>query len=253
MGFITIGYFESSNGEEKDSIPISETEIEERKKQVAQDFFEEFKNIVAEIEKVDQDNYEILDDYFVRASGKAQSLKVYQSYLTVDERKWMLEKGREIRNQMGSFSTIYYGYTKSGLQFIVLATPTMTNNFYYSDIMDKIRKDENEANLLFEIGGIWSKPRHSRYYALDVYVKDLLEYRKEFKIALSISFDGETYYPDNTLENSQIDATLSYYGRSLDDTDIIKDQEWKLYLFEEMISWPVIKIKYEGEEVILDK
>lgn len=246
-----ITYFELSNGDDNNKKVISDAEIEERKKRVAQELFEEFKIIVEEIETKDPDNYDILDEYFVRASGKAHGiLNIYKSYLTDDEGKWVSKKAKEIWNKMGSFSTIYFGYTKSGLQFIVLAPPTMTNNFHYADIMDEIRKNENETSLLFEIGRIRSKPQHNTYYALDVYVKDLLEYREEFKIEISISHDGETYYPTNEV-NDQIDAILSNFERSLDNNNIVKDQQWKLYLFDKDFGWPVIKIKYEGEEIIL--
>ncbi len=252
VGFLAIAYFELSNGSETSKIVISDEEIEEKKKQVVQELFENFKNIVKKIEEEDQDNFGILVDDLVIASGKANGLNVYRSYLTADERKWILKKSREIRDKMGSFSTVYFGYTKSGLEFIVLATPTMTNNFYYANVMNQIRKDENEAYLLDDIGGIWSEPRFTTFYALDVYVKDLLEYRKEFEIEMSIFYDGEIHYPINDIEDNQIDAILTEYNRSLEDTNIIKDQQWKLYLFGEDLGWPVIKIKYEGEEIILE-
>ncbi len=128
----------------------------------------------------------------------------------------------------------------------------MTNNFYYSNVMKKIRGDENELLLMDAIRMMWKENHFTGYYVLDVYVKDLLGYREEFKIEISISYDGETYYPMNDIEDSQIDTILSKYNRSLDGTDIIKDQQWKLYLFDKEFGWPVIKIKYEGEEVILE-
>ncbi len=254
IGIVTIGYFGLSNGDEKgkDKIVIPDEEIEERKKQVAHELFEDFKIRVQEIEKKEQDNYEILVDDVVIASGKTHALDIYKWYLGDDERNWYIEKKVEVRNRLEGFSTVYFGYTKSGLEIIVLATPTMTNNFYYSSVMDKIRNDDNITNLLFEIGRIRVGSGISRYYTLDVYVKDLLEYREEFEIEISISFRGDTYYPINDIENDQIDAILAKYNRNLDDTNIIKNEQWKLYLFDEELGWPLIKIRYEGEEVILE-
>ncbi len=253
IGFVTITYFELSNGDETNKIVISDAEIEERKKHVAQELFKDFENIVKKIEEENQENFKLLVEDLVIASGKANGLNVYKSYLTDEERKWFSEKARKVWDRMGSFSTVYFGYTKSGLEFIVLVTPTMTNNFDYANVVNTIREDENETNMLFEIGSIRVGSGISCYYALDVYVKDLLEYREEFKIEISVSNDGEVYHPIRGIKNDQIDAILSEYERSIDETDIIKDQQWKLYLFDEDLGWPLIKIKYEGEEIILDK
>ncbi len=92
IGFVAIVYFEFSNGDETNKKVISDAEIEERKKQVAQELFEDFKSIVQEIEKKDQDNFKILVDDLVMASGKANGLNVYKSYLTVDEKNGFLKK-----------------------------------------------------------------------------------------------------------------------------------------------------------------
>ncbi len=252
VGFIFMIYCELSSGNETDKITISDAEIEERKEQVTQKLFEDFENIVKKIEKENQENFKLLVEDLVIASGKANGLNVYKSYLTADERKWVTEKNKEMSNKMGHFSTIYFGYTKSGLEFIVLATPMLSNNFDYADVMEKIKEDENELFLMDDISMMWKEDHFADYYLLDVFVKDLLEYRKECEIEISIFYDGETYYPVNDIEDSQIDAILTEYNRVLDDTNTIKDQQWKLYLFDKKFGWPLIKIKYEGEEVILE-
>ncbi len=252
IGFVAIAYFELSNGDETVKMVISNEEIEERKKQVAHELFEDFKIIVQEIEKKEQENYEIPVDDVVVASGKTHALDLYKWYLEDHERNWYIEKKVEVRNKLEGFSTVYFGYTKNGLEIIVLATPTMSNNSYYANVMKKIREDENELFLMDAIRMIWKENHFANYYLLDVYVEDLLGYREEFEIEISVFNDGETYYPINYIEDDQIDAILSEYNRSLDDTKIIKDQHWKLYLFHEGLSWPMIKIRYEGKEVILE-
>ncbi len=112
IGIVTIAYFELSNGDEADKIVISDAEIEERKEQVAQELFEDFENIVKKIEEENQENFKLLVEDLVIASGKANGLNVYKSYLTDEERKWFSEKARGIWDIMGSFSTVYFGYTK---------------------------------------------------------------------------------------------------------------------------------------------
>ncbi len=100
IGFVAIAYFELSNGDETVKMVISNEEIEERKKQVAHELFEDFKIIVQEIEKKEQENYEIPVDDVVVASGKTHALDLYKWYLEDHERNWYIEKKVEVRNKV---------------------------------------------------------------------------------------------------------------------------------------------------------
>lgn len=185
---------------------------------------------------------------FVKASDKANGLLgVYSAYLTAEELQWVANKQQMIVDKIGNSSPVYFGYAKDGFHVIVLAQPTTTPELYYMGAMGEIRGDPDEGNFLIDF---WQK-LGKNYYVLDVYVEDLMEIRKEFKLGISISDDGGIKYPIGYPQDEKVNEIFRQYKRgSVDNHDTIKSGDWKLYFFEEVLGFPDIRITYDGEEIL---
>ena len=182
----------------------------------------------------------------VIASDKAIGiLGCYKNYLDSKDIAWVFKKYSQIKKSL-DFSTIYFGYSKSGFHFIALAQPQMNHNFDYTDSMNKISGFETETSFLADILYL-----PESYYALDVYVEDLLGKRKVIKIGISIEEEGETQIPIVDLKDSDLNALLSKYNRELIYSDSINSRKWKLYLFRKSVGFPTITVTHEGEEIVL--
>jgi hypothetical protein len=182
----------------------------------------------------------------VLASDKANGiLSVYKVYLKRDDVQWVSRKYEQIQRSL-NFSTVYFGYSRSGLHFIAMAQPQMRHNYDYEEVMNSIRGLEDETVFLSEISFL-----SERYYAIDLYVEDLLEKRKVIKIGISINEDGVTQIPIVDLNDANLNTLLSKYNRKLIYSDLININKWKLYLFRESAGFPTITISHEGEEIIL--
>jgi hypothetical protein len=185
----------------------------------------------------------------VMASDKAIGiLGIYRANFNESELALVSKKYSEIKGSL-DFSTVYFGYSKSGLHFIVLAQPQMTHNFDFSEAMNKIREDESETNFLNDIGLL---PLNKRYYAIDVYAEDLFKRQKFTKLNIVISEEGkELQKTITTLKDDTFDELLLKYKRNYNNDNIIENGKWKLYLFKNLVCYPDITITCGSENIIL--
>ena len=185
----------------------------------------------------------------VMASDKAIGiLGIYRDNFNKNDLTFVSKKYSEIKESL-DFSTIYFGYSKSGLHFIALAQPKMSHNFDFSEVMNQIRGDENETSFLNDIGLL---PLNKKYYAVDIYVEDLFKKQKLTNPNIFISEEGkEIQKPITILEDDWFNELLLKYKRSYNNDKIIENGKWKLYLFKNPVGYPNISITCEGENIIL--
>lgn len=185
----------------------------------------------------------------VLASDKANGiLGIYKDFLKQEDIQWVSQKHEQIKRSL-HFSTVYFGYSRSGLYFIALAQPQLSHNYDYEEVMNSIRGLEDETVFLSKIGFL---PSNDRYYALELYVEDLLENKKELSIdVLLTEKEGEVQKPICNPNNPNFNSLLLQFNRSFDGSKIIKSKGWKLFLFRKAIGYPTITIKCNKEEIIL--
>lgn len=175
-------------------------------------------------------------------------LTAYRAFLSETEVTEIVKGKNDIEDSL-DFSTIYNGYSKSGLHFVVLAQPLMDHNFDYLEVMDRIRNYNGEGNFLANIGFL---PKS--YYALDVFIEDLTGDNKDIKIGISVYSELQKLgkqYPLKNIKDLKLQELLTKSKRDLSDNDTFKSGDWKIYLFEKEVGWPDIVITYQGEEIKL--
>ena len=242
---------------------LQDTIIESKKSQVAVELMKDFKKYFSEAESyIERKNSEnIVDKYekdkifrsslhsLVLASEKLNAiLGPYSKYFDDSKLSWVYDKKEIIDRNMGSFSTIYTGYSKSGIKFIALASPTMTGNFDYNSVVHSIRKDKNEPQFL---SAVITHSHKTNYYAIDLYMEDLIGEREHCQIELLLYDDNVIQRPIKEVKDEELKRLLLDHSRKYSKNNIIKNKEWKLFLFENKVSWPEIRIIHEGEEIIL--
>lgn len=185
----------------------------------------------------------------VLASDKANGiLNVYKEFLKYDDIQWVSQKHEQIKRSL-NFSTVYFGYSRSGLHFIALVQPQLSHNYDYKEVTNSIRGLEDETTFLSKIGFL---PFKERYYAFDLYVEDLLENKKEISIDVFLTEkEGEVQKPIFDPNNQHFNSLLLQFNRSFDSSNLIRAKEWKLFLFKKAVGYPMITINYNREEIIL--
>jgi len=185
----------------------------------------------------------------VMASDKAIGiLGIYRANFNKNDLDLVSKRYSEIKKSL-DFSTVYFGYSKSGLHFIALTQPQMSHNFDFSEVMNQIRGDENETSFLNDIGLL---PLNKKYYAIDIYVEDLFKRQKLTKLDIFISEERkELQRPITILKDDMFNELLLKYKRNCNNDKIIENGKWKLYLFKNSVGFPDITITCESENIIL--
>jgi hypothetical protein len=206
----------------------------------APQLIEEFKQLV---EKYDmkKTNYNL-----IKAIVSGSFLGSFQ--LDEEDAYWVEEKREYLANQLDSFSVVYIGASSEGLQFVAIITPMMTNSFEgYSKTMGQIRGDDREVDLL---AGISFLNTPHNYFAVDVYVKDVLDLYDEIKIHdfyLSVESRKKVHYISERPESPDLEKLLNEYNRDINVSDVMKENDWNLYLFEDPLVEPTaITIVHKG-------
>lgn len=208
---------------------------------VANKLLNDYKSII-NLMKTEPTTYNL-----IRALDKANGLLgVYRDYLKNEDLVWVQKNYEALKNTLGSFSTIYFGYSKSGLHIIALAQPLMSHNFNYKEVANKIRGDNKETDFLSEI---YLKPR---YYAIDLFVENLLGKPRNLNLDITVSEGDESQKPifDEKVKED-IKDILDKYHREYSPSKTISTGEWKLYIFKKDMGWPQIVIRCDNEIVKL--
>jgi hypothetical protein len=183
------------------------------------------------------------------AVDKTIALKqIFNNYLEENDKLYIKEKVNFLHDFMGSFSTIYFGYSKDGIRFVAIAQATMSHNYDFSDLVNKISNSSQEADFINHLAFIEPKG----YYAIDIYTEDLFNKRKNIEIDLSVKDNKDIFQsPLTEIKDDGFDNYLKKYNREMCKTKDIELNKWNLFVFNERIGWPLIKINYNGEEIIL--
>lgn len=150
------------------------------------------------------------------------------------------------------YSTIYSGYTASGLHVVAIAQPASDSSEVYKDAMDTVRGTGREWDYL----SAFVNPEDDRdpvYYAVDVKVEGLVKPAASYKVGIQIAAYGLPLgLIDKPADNDTFAAIAKKYGRTLVSPDEpIKDGEWRTYLFDSTTDKPDITVQVEGESIAL--
>ncbi|CAH1219079.1 hypothetical protein PAECIP111892_04657 [Paenibacillus auburnensis] len=145
--------------------------------------------------------------------------------------------------------SIFSGISKDGVHFIAVANPQQDSESYEPTINTITGNDKEYElfNSLLEPPGI----ADPIYYAVDLYVEDLLGENQEFEVELWEPSVGAVDYP---VEHPELDANvekiLKKYNRAAP-SPILQNKKWNLFLFQSYSIHPVFMLRYNGEVIEL--
>lgn len=146
--------------------------------------------------------------------------------------------------------SIFSGISKNGVMFIAIAYPQQDSESYEKTI-NTISENENEFQLFnsfLEPPGL----RDRIYYAVDLYVEDLVGDKKEFKVELWEPSVGAVDYPVKHSESDvNVSNILKKFNRA-NPTNIIQNKKWNLFLFNSYPIRPSFMLRYDDEDIELE-
>lgn len=160
------------------------------------------------------------------------------------------------------YSPIYSGISLDDIHFIALSQPTRKESQKYSDVVNKIIGEKNETDFL---SGFNNLANSKGYYALDIYVDDLLCLDRRISIdGIKFTLDGSIDIKNKQMENLSISTNdislnnyLKKYNREVNYSKELKNKSWNLFLFKKRELQPysiLISLKtYNNEFVELKK
>ncbi|MBO8171976.1 MAG: hypothetical protein H0Z33_08800 [Bacillaceae bacterium] len=212
---------------------------------LAQNLFPLYKE---DIEQIDYNNqYEL-----IMASIKARGIlwDVFNLDLNhngLDQWNWVVDQQKKINQIIGDSSPVFYGYSRGGTLFIAIVQPTQEKHEAFFETIQKIRNDDQEVKFLQELAD-------TGYYAMDIYAVDLIKGRKKIDVKEVYYIHDKNY--DNEYISTRINLkdepllqnVLEKYSRHYNPDPVIKEREWKLFLFKEakFPSRIVVEIKGGG-------
>lgn len=192
---------------------------------------------------------EIGEDNFTNQAIAAINYKAFLSF-EMDEslRKEYEDKLKRTSVQDDNCS-IYSAVSKDGVHFIAVAYPRRDSDSYESAI-NTITGNENEYEFFksfIEPPGI----ADPIYYAVDLYVEDLLGDKQNFEVELWEPSVGATAYPVEHPElDGNVEKILKKYNRAVP-SSTIRNKEWNLFLFQSYAADPVFMLRYDKEVIEL--
>ena len=232
-------------------------DINLRKKEISKKLLNDYKIYISNFEKLiskkDLSKEEWNDKLYnaVMASDKAEGfLNTYKSFCSTSDINWVKEKYAQIRDGGFDSSTIYFGYADSGLHFIALTSPIVRHHFDYHDAMCKVKGSEEAEAFLFNVSLV-SDSNEVFYYAVDLFIEDLIEKKDRIPIEMSISDDEMIASPLKFLDNKELNTVFEKYNRSYTFSKSVKSKTWNTYVFDKQFAFPKINIKSREEKIEL--
>jgi hypothetical protein len=218
---------------------------------ISKNLFDDFKFYIENIQGTNKYNrYEN-----VIAIDKARALlKTYYRDFNKEQLEWIKNEYSKI--DLGSFSIIYSGYSKSGLHVILICEPGMSNNYYYYETANKIRGKDDETNFIDEFDHISYSTKKS-FFLVDLYVEDLnnLKENKTHKVSLEMEItmkETKIYKPYKEALDKELNDLFVKYKRDYNTDDTINNNEWKLFAFNAVFRWPIIYAIIDNERILLE-
>ncbi|KZE82296.1 hypothetical protein AV545_07240 [Paenibacillus jamilae] len=181
----------------------------------------EFKRLVQETTK-DESDYNLILTYL-------KGTYIKQTYQTDESTNDEIDRELlKIKKKFKSPLPIYADTSVlGGLRFLVLVRPIDESDSRYKKVLDSIRGDENEADLLQTLGDKYKK------YVLDLYVEDYFGVYEDASIT-SINFDtNDTKDKMMVVLNQELQSTVLQHNRQVNDTNLIPDHRWHLIVLED--------------------
>jgi hypothetical protein len=228
----------------------------EKEESIAKNTLEEFKQAMTDLQK--QFSYYDLTIASIKN-------KMIQNFWYEDNAfEWQQDMQDAIKyvDNIPEYSPIYSGISVDDISFLVLSQPLNKESQKYEDVINKISGNSNEMEFLTGINTI---ANNNGYYAIDIYVDDLLCLDRKIEIdGIRFTLDGSIDIEDNQFENLRIqpddielEEYLNKYNREINYSKELKNKSWNLILFNKKELQPysiVIRCRtYDDEWVELKK
>lgn len=204
---------------------------------------QEYEGYIQKIENGQASEYD-----YVMASDRANGLRVLSlEDGTQDE----LIKQDELKQYLTE-SPILNGYTSKGIHFVAVVQPVRISVInQYKDAIHTVRGDNQEIEL-FETLDSFSYKSETGYFAIDIFVEDLLGDTQQHSINVSIMDDTSEYFPlEKPYFEGELDYLVTRYNREIPFNKNVIDGSWQLFLFETAMNQPKVFVEYDGERIEL--
>lgn len=187
------------------------------------------------------------------AADRANGILTYKDYLSDEKYEHVMKKSKELYEEFGNGGMVYFGYSKSGLHYISLSYNGTNVTTYARPLCDKLRKDDDESEFLYEMCIDGNLLIH------DFYVEDLRN--KKDVIDVDIRFSTVDGYKKGVINKQyhispEANAVLGKYNRSLVERGVtkLKNKSWNLYATRPYLSdrMDIFDVISNGEITTLD-
>ena len=168
----------------------------------------------------------------------------YYLYKDNNEPIWSTETPRayEYIKNRPEFPMVYSGISNDYIKVIVILQPIYEEHSQYKEVVNDMRGNEKEYEF---INGLRSIMGSKGYYAVDIYVEDLLELNRELsfdRIVLLDDWEDYNVEEKRNLSKNQNDAELEkylkHYQREVNYSNSLNNKEWNLFLFQKTEQQP---------------
>lgn len=200
------------------------------------------------IEKIDKGESSYYD--YVMASDRANGLMLLSLEDSIQDEQLTL-KQEELKQELIE-SPILNGYTSKGIHFVAIVQPvTISVTDLYKDAIHTVRGDNQEIEL-FDTLDSFSYKSETGYFAIDLFVEDLLGNSKQHSLNVTIQDDNSEYFPlESPYYEGELDYLVSTYHRAAPFNKNVMDRDWQLFLFETSMNQPKVIVDYDGELIEL--
>jgi hypothetical protein len=233
-------------------------------KSIYKDFKKYSNNAILDLKigNINHDSYrKILDklteDLFWTSDKGYALTKKFNNYLSKEEKQYVKSQMRKIYSyRIGSFWTINSGYSKTGIHFIAISTPSFddSSGSYFEKLADKLRGKDGELELI--AGDSIYKRNNLAYYYVDLYTEDLTKPKgdsSKYKIdieSIDDSVERKTNKPIYGYKRNRASICKQNNRKYYYDKNVVNNT-WRLYFYDGGPSYPIVRIKYKGEIINL--
>ena len=157
------------------------------------------------------------------------------------------------------YSPVYSSVSLDYIKFIALTQPISDKSKEFKDAVNELRNDEKEWEFL---KGFNKLTEEKGYYAIDLYVEDMLADNRILKfkgIRLndrdSLVLEAEKENITESINDPEIVEYLKKYNRRVNYSDEFQNKQWNLFLFKKRDVQPkgiILELKTYGRRELLE-